>query len=140
MTWPGGTVGLTRYPLDGTDGSLSPDLNGSVQNGWYYSTSEGGSGWFFETQSATPNQMFALAYMYNSAGRPTWYLATGGMTNTTTFEGRLTEYAGGGSLTSAATPPTSTVDRGAVTVRFSTNRTARVTLPTRSLTLTRYGT
>lgn len=140
MTWPGGTIGLARYPIDGTDGSLTPDLNGSVQNGWYYSTSEGGSGWFFEVQSASPNRMFALAYMYNAAGQPTWYLATGAMTTTTTFEGRLTEYAGGGSLTGVATPPSSTADRGAVTVRFATNRTARVTLPTRSLTLTRYGT
>ncbi len=138
MTWPGGTVALSRFPIEGTDGSLSPDLDGSVQNGWYYSSSELGSGWFFEVQSASPNRMFALAYMYNAAGQPTWYLASGAMTTTTMFEGRLTEFAGGAPISAPATSPTSSADRGAVTVRFSSNRTAQVTLPTRSITLTRF--
>lgn len=138
MTWPGGTVALTRYPIEGTDGSLSPDLDGAVQNGWYYATTEGGSGWFFETQAASPNRMFALAYMYNAAGRPTWYLATGAMTTSTLFEGRLIEYAGGGALTGPMAPGMPYAERGAVSVQFGANRTARVTLPTRRISLVRY--
>lgn len=140
ITWPGGQFTLSRFPIEGTDGSLTPDLSGAVQNGWYYAASELGSGWFFEIQSASPrNRLFALAYMYNAAGQPTWYLASGAMTTSTLFEGRLTEFAGGAPITSPATPPTSNLDRGAVSVQFSSNRTARVTLPTRGITLTRFG-
>lgn len=139
MSWPGGSVALSRFPIEGTDGSLTPDLNGAVQNGWYYAASELGSGWFFEVQQGSPNRIFALAYMYNGAGEPTWYLASGAMTNSTTFEGRLSEFAGGSPITAAPTPPATVADRGAVSVQFSASRTARVTLPTRQITLTRFG-
>jgi hypothetical protein len=56
-----------------------------------------------------------------------------------TYQGRLTQYAGGQTLTGSYQAPTSSSDQGAVTIQFSSATDATLTLPNGTrVALTRY--
>jgi hypothetical protein len=126
LTWPGGAVPVTRFSF-ATNGLNSPPNSTQPQTGYWYNPAEPGRGYTIEVQN---NTLFLAAYMYDGSGNPVWY-ASGPSTlvGNNTFEGTLTEFSGGQSLTGSYKPPTGTAAVGVVTIQFQTSTTGILTLP-----------
>ncbi len=134
LAWPGGTVALRRFPVNGQ--SVLPKPAGAPETGWYWNASESGTGWFFEVQGSS---IFLSGYLYDGGGRPIWYVTSGPMLSATAYDGNLQLYAGGQTLTGGYKAPTSSASVGQVSLRFTTPTTATITLPTgRTIALTRF--
>jgi len=134
LTWPGGTVALQRFPVNGQSVIAKPA--GAPETGWWWNPSESGTGWFFEVQGST---IFLAGYLYDGSGRPVWYVASGSMLSPTAYDGDLQLYAGGQTLTGGYRAPTSSAPVGQVSLRFTTPTTATITLPTgRTVALSRF--
>jgi hypothetical protein len=71
--------------------------------------------------------LFGGAFMYDESGNPVWYSTAGSITGST-YQGSLTQFSGGQSLTSAYRAPASTTI-GEVSVSFTDRTHAVVTLP-----------
>lgn len=135
LTWAGGTVSIQRYNII-TDGVTSGPAAGMPQKGWWWNSAEGGRGYFMEVQGST---MFLAAYMYDSAGQAVWYISQGTMTSTSLFTGTLTQFNGGQTLGGPYIAPTSSSNVGTVTVQFSSQTAATMTLPNgQQIALTRF--
>ena len=100
MTRPDGTqINLTRFSFS----ALPPapptaPIGGAPQSGWWWAGSNfSGTGYGIEIQA---NNVFVVAYVYDSSGNPLWYLATGALANTSTYTGTWDVYGGGPQLTS----------------------------------------
>ncbi len=125
LTWPGGTIGISRY--DAVTGGVTRGAPADApETGWWWNEAESGRGFFMETQGAT---MFLSAYMYGASGQANWYVAANAMTTPRVFQGALTEFSGGQTLTGAYQAPTGSVSRGTVTITFSSRTAAVMTLP-----------
>jgi subtilisin family serine protease len=134
LTWPGGTISIQRFPIDGQATVGSP--SGAPQTGWWWNPAQSGTGWFFEVQGSN---IFISGYMYDSAGRPVWYVSSGPMINAAAFDGSLQVYGGGQTLTGSYQAPSSTAAVGQISLRFDGAATATLTLPNgQTLTLTRF--
>jgi hypothetical protein len=98
MTRPDGTqVNLQRFSFTA---SATPvvAMAGAPQSGWWWAGSAySGTGFGIEIQG---NGVFIVAYVYDDAGNPVWYLATGTLTSPTSYSGTWDVYAGGPQLTS----------------------------------------
>ncbi|MBI1774758.1 MAG: hypothetical protein HYR63_05365 [Proteobacteria bacterium] len=141
IRWSGSAFGttapstlITRYPF--TSGGVTPPaLTSAPQTGWYWNAAESGTGWFIEMQGS---QIFLATYMYASDGTARWYVAQGTPSTSTGVFGSgtslvlmatLSEYAGGETLTSGPRPSLTALAQGQVTVQFTSQTTATVTLP-----------
>jgi hypothetical protein len=135
LTWPGGTISIQRYPFV-VGAAISAPVNGTGQTGWWWSGAEPGRGFFIEAQGSI---MFLSGFMYESTGRPTWYVTQNTLTGATSFSGRLFEYGGGQPIVGAFRSPSTVLDRGTLSVSFSSTTAATVTLPNGTqVSLTRY--
>jgi len=135
VTWPEGTISIQRFDIvPGGSGATQPVTN--PQTGWWWNPNEGGRGFAVEVQNGT---MYLAGYMYDSAGNPLWYLASGAM-GTAAFQGQWTQYANGQTLTGAFhTATLANGNVGAVTLQFADNANATLTLPDgRQIPFTRY--
>ena len=96
MTRPDGTqINLQRFSFTGVAPTPSYGL---PQNGWWWAGSSlSGVGYGIEIQDTS---VFIVAYVYDDAGNPVWYLATGTLTSSTTYTGSWDVYTGGPQLTS----------------------------------------
>jgi hypothetical protein len=119
MTWPGGSVQIERQVFGGT---AQPSFQPS---GWWWNANESGRGYSVEVQGDT---MFFVAFMYDGAGNPVWYISTGKMSSPTHFAGLLQTISGGQTLTGAYKPPTTSTNVGAVTIDFASLESATFTL------------
>ncbi len=72
ITWPGGTISIVRYSF----GTGTPDFQPFT--GWWWNPAESGSGYSVELQGDT---IFIVGYMYETDGRPVWYLSAGKMSS-----------------------------------------------------------
>lgn len=134
LTWPGGTVALQRFPVNGQSVVAKPAAAPEV--GWWWNPSESGTGWFFEVQGSN---IFLAGYLYDGSGRPVWYVASGAMLSPTAYDGDLQLYTGGQTLTSGYRSPTSSAPVGRISLRFTTPTTATITLPNgRTVALSRF--
>jgi hypothetical protein len=97
MTRPDGTqINLARFSFSGA--TPTPPVAGAPQSGWWWGGSAlSGTGYGIEIQGSS---VFIVAYMYDDAGNPVWYLATGSLTSPTSYTGTWDVYAGGPQLTS----------------------------------------
>jgi len=126
VTWPGGMLQIERFGF-GPGGAGVTQPMGSPQNGWWYNPAEGGRGFGIEVQGGA---MYLAGYMYDAAGNPVWYLASGNMTNSSLFQGTWAQFANGQTLTgSYQAPTTANADVGSLTVQFSDTTDAIMTLP-----------
>jgi hypothetical protein len=98
MTRPDGTaINLVRFPFTGSTTPVQP-IAGAPQSGWWWAGSNlGGTGYGIEIQGSS---VFIVAYVYDDAGNPVWYLATGSLTTPASYSGTWDVYAGGPQLTS----------------------------------------
>lgn len=127
---------ITRYDAI-TNGSAIGTASGYPQTGWWWNASEPGRGYFIEAQNTT---LFVSFYMYDTSGQATWYVASGSMTSASTFSGTLYSYSGGSYFTTSSfRAPTSSSAVGSVSIQFSSETGAVLTLPNGSqISLTRY--
>jgi hypothetical protein len=91
----GSTINLQRFSFSAAPTPALP-VAGSPQSGWWWGGSAlSGTGYGIEIQGSS---IFAVAYVYDDAGNPVWYLATGGLASTTTYTGSWGIYANGPQL------------------------------------------
>jgi hypothetical protein len=98
MTRPDQTqVNLQRFSFSVSPTPAAPEA-GTPQNGWWWAgAARSGTGYGIEIQG---DGVFIVAYVYDDAGNPVWYLATGALTSATSYAGTWDVYAGGAQLTS----------------------------------------
>ncbi|WP_084090888.1 hypothetical protein [Andreprevotia lacus] len=89
------STAIQRFPIS-TPNAFSTSAAG-FQNGWYWNDAEGGRGYFVEVQGT---QAFVAAFMYDSSGQPTWYVANATLNGGQQLSGPMLQYAGGQSLLS----------------------------------------
>jgi len=134
ITWPGGTIAIQRFPVNGQ--SVAAPQGGSPTAGWWWSPNESGTGWFFEVQDAN---IFISGYLYDAGGNPVWYVGSGPMLSASAFDGNLQLYGGGQTLTGSYRAPSSSMTVGQVSLRFSGSSNATLTLPQgRTINLARF--
>lgn len=130
LTWKFGGANAT-FEIQRFDfvpgGSATPQPATNPQTGWWYNPAEGGRGFAIEVQNG---QMFLASYMYDGAGNPTWYLATGAMSDAALFQGELQLFGNGPALGAVyRSPGVVNANVGAVTVQFTSTTDATLTLP-----------
>jgi hypothetical protein len=136
LTWPGGTISIERFDF-GTGGSETAQPSGSPQTGWWWNANEAGRGFAVEVQGGT---LYFAGYMYDAAGNPVWYIASGAMGATESFGGDFAQYANGQTLTgSYRAPIVVNANAGAITLQFTGTASATLTLPNgNSIQLTKF--
>ncbi|HEY3181020.1 MAG TPA: hypothetical protein VGL25_19320 [Casimicrobiaceae bacterium] len=118
ITWPGGTVPIERQVFDTDEALFDPP-----KTGWWWNPAEGGSGYSVEIQG---NTLFVVAFMYDEAGNPLWYLTAGALSSPTHFEGDWLEYSGGQTMAGPYRAPTAR-NLGRVTIDFAAFDDATIT-------------
>jgi len=71
------------------------------ESGWWWNAAESGRGYSLEIQG---NRLFMAAYMFSADGRAVWYVSAGTLNQDGSFQGEVTEYAGGQTLSGAFKP------------------------------------
>jgi hypothetical protein len=138
------TAGTTYYiAVDGhgsATGSIvlsysgGPSTSHQVENGWWWSPSQPGSGIAIEQSG---DQLFVGAYLYDSAGRAVWYAAMGALSGTS-FNGQLVEYANGQTLRGSYRSPSVRRMVGTMTIDFTGDTTATITWPGGTMAIERF--
>jgi hypothetical protein len=142
ISWPGGTLAIERFDIV-SGGVAAGSASGDPEKGWWWNASEGGRGYFIETQGAG-RSMFMAAYMYDADASAVWYVASGTVLSSalavgSSFTGTLSEYANGQALGGEYRTPTISATRGAITLDFTSSTQAVLTLPSgQQMTLIRY--
>ena len=105
-------------------------------SGWWWNSSEGGRGYSIEVQD---NQIFFAAYTYDpsGSGAPTWYYSGGSLTGDNYYSGRVYKATNGACFGCTQKTPQST-DAGAITISFTSNTTATLTILGTTHQITRF--
>jgi hypothetical protein len=126
MIWPGGTVAIERQAFV-PNGLTAPSQAGLPESGWWWNPAESGRGFFMEWQNGVVD---IAGYMYDAAGKPTWYIAAYATPNPMLIEGNWWTFAGGQAMGGPYKPATRTSDNaGSLRVEFASATTATMTLP-----------
>lgn len=125
LTLAGENIPIQRFAFV-SGGVASGPAAGMPETGWWWNPLEGGRGFYVEVQGST---ILFAGYMYNANGESVWYSSTGAMLSPSVYQGELFEYAGGQTLTGPYQTPSQTIDRGAITLQFSNQQNAMLTLP-----------
>ncbi len=138
------TAGTTYYiAVDGHGGAIGsivlsysggPSSSLQVDNGWWWSPAQPGSGIAIEQSG---DQLYVGAYLYDAVGRAIWYSAIGRM-ESGVFTGQMVEYAGGQTLSGAYRSPSVRRSIGTMIIAFTGDTTATITWPGGSLAIQRF--
>ena len=104
--------------------ALGPAQASMPDSGWYWNPAEDGRGFSIEVQD---DKIFMSAFAYKPDGTQAWYVAGGPMSSDRTWSADLYETANGQAIGSPYRPPAA-IPRGRVSVNFTSERTAQVTL------------
>ena len=124
LTWPGRSMSIERFEFV-PGGAISGPVGWAPETGWYWNPEESGRGWFVETQG---NAIFVAIYTY-SLGRPVWFAGTLQPTSGTVFQGAISEYCCGQTLSGPYQAPVTTFSPGVVVMQFASATEVVVTLP-----------
>jgi hypothetical protein len=126
VTWPGGTVPLTRFPFTDLT-AVKPPQAGAPEGGWWWSETESGRGFAIDFEA---DVIFLAGFMYDTNGQPVWYASTGDMATPKRYEGQLTQFANGQAM-GAPYKPAQQINAavGLIKIDFTDTRNARLTLP-----------
>jgi hypothetical protein len=106
------------------------------QTGWWWNTAEGGRGYSIEVQG---NHIFYAAFLYDDAGRSTWFVATGTTSlDGSLFTGDLLRVANGQSLAGAYRAPTPAQSVGPFTLAFADASTGTMVWPGGTVAIERF--
>jgi hypothetical protein len=108
LTWPGGTVNITRFDFAAGVASFQP-------TGWWWNAAQGGKGYSIEIQG---NTLFMAGYAYDGAGNPVWYISSGQMGSAMHYAGTLTQASGGQTMGGPYKPATE-ANVGTVVIDFA---------------------
>lgn len=125
----GGATGSIRLGYSG-----GPSASHQVENGWWWSPAQPGSGIAIEQSGGS---LYVGAYLYDTSGKAVWYAAMGSMTGTT-FNGALVEYAGGQTLRGLYRKPEVRRIVGDIRIDFSSETAGTVTWPGGTMAIQRY--
>jgi hypothetical protein len=113
---------LQRFGFTG-----GPGTSGTIENGWWSNPSEPGRTFAIEVQD---NNMFVVGSMFDDAGRPTWYLSSGAMTDPMQFSSTWTQYGMGPNMLGVGgNPLVMNPNMGLLQVKFADAQHATMTLP-----------
>ncbi|MBX3655313.1 MAG: hypothetical protein KF686_14110 [Ramlibacter sp.] len=118
---PGPTAPATVAPSEirQADATILP------VTGWYWNPAEGGRGFAIERQG---DKLFVAAFLYETSGAPTWYVATLSAGAAGQYVGEFSRYTGGQSLLGGYRAPVAAkVADVVLTFSSSTNATLRAT-------------
>ena len=118
LTWPGGTTTIERQVFGTGTASVQP-------SGWWWNPAESGRGFSVEVQGDT---MDIVAFMYDAAGNPVWYISSGKMTTPSAYTGTLLAITGGQVLNGPYKAPTAVTPAGRITMNFASLESATFTL------------
>lgn len=126
LTLPRTRIDYDRLAFSG-GATPAPPNPGFPQAGIWWNRDEPGRGFALEVQG---NELLAVAYFFDEAGRATWLATRGPMASATRYAGRWQRAVGGPMLEASLRKfaPTTT-DAGPIEFDFDTPRRAVLTLP-----------
>ncbi len=110
-------------------------VQAAPENGWWWNSAQSGRGFSMEVQGDT---MFLAGYFYESDGRATWLASAGPMQDATSYQGRLSAYGNGQTLTGNYQAPGAATDAGGIGVHFNDDTHATLTWPGGTVALERF--
>jgi hypothetical protein len=114
---------------------LAPGSGGiTIQNGWWWNSSESGRGFFIERRG---NNVFMAGYYYEPDGRNTWFVAFGPVSGNS-YSANMLAVRGGQTLTGAYRPPQPATSIGTVQIDFTSATTATMRWPGGTTPLQRF--
>ena len=139
MIAPAGTRSLQRMEFVPSGLSTTPQTN-QPENGWWWSTSEPGRGYFIEWQNGYAS---VTGYMYDEAGKPIWYQSMTPANDPRALSGVWSIFGSGYPLTQSGSSINRKMARltdnfQALSIRFSDASNGTLTLPGgRNIAITR---
>lgn len=121
-------LSAVRAVAAGSVGNALP----SPQSGWWWNETEGGRGYAIEIRNGS---LFMAGFLYENTGRATWFVSSGIMTDNTHYQGSMSPYSGGQTLTGAFKPATAGTSLGTVKLAFSSATRGSLTWPNGQTTL-----
>ncbi len=119
---------LLRIALSAMLIFVAGQAQATPESGWWWNPAEGGRGFTIEVQNGV---MFMAGYMYDEAGKATWYVSgPTPMVSNSVYQGKWQLYGGGQTLNSAYKGPSVVnANAGYVTVNFSSPTSATMVMP-----------
>ncbi len=116
--------------LDSSAASVTP------QTGWWWNPSESGRGFTIEVSG---NNLFMAGYLYAAnTGQAIWFVSGGGMSSSSSYQGQMTAYGNGQTLTGAYIAPVPTVNIGTISLTFSDAAHGTLTWPGGTIPIERF--
>ena len=109
-------------------------LNVGAATGWWWNARESGRGFFIEQEGTT---IVMAGYIYDDAGNPIWFLASGAIVDNM-FTAEMQTYRNGQTLTGPYVGPATGPSLGTITVRFTSAEQATVTWPGGTFSIVRF--
>ncbi|MBU0592632.1 MAG: S8 family peptidase [Gammaproteobacteria bacterium] len=106
----------------------------SPKTGWWWNPTQSGRGFMIEKRG---DNLFMASYLYETDGRASWY-ASGGATGTSSYQGFLTAYTGGQTLTGPYIPPFNAGLAGSITLQFSDSSHGSLSWPGGTIQIERF--
>lgn len=106
------------------------------QTGWWWNPSESGRGFSIEVSG---NRLFMAGYLYAAnTGQAFWFSSGGSMSSSSTYQGAMTAYGYGQTLTGGYIAPVSTVNMGTISLNFTDATHGVLTWPGGSIPIERF--
>jgi hypothetical protein len=119
LTWPGGTVPIERLAFGAATPAPVP------RTGWWWNADQSGTGYSIEVQGST---LFVVGFMYDDAGNPIWYYASGTMSSPTSWSAPVYRFAGGQAIGAPYRAPAAPANVGTMSLQFYAPDEAKLTL------------
>lgn len=104
------------------------------QTGWWWNPSQNGRGFMIEKRGGN---LFMASYLYETDGRASWY-ASGGAMGASSYQGVLSAYGGGQTLTGAYVPPVSLGSAGSISLQLTSATSGTLTWPGGTIPVERF--
>lgn len=106
------------------------------ESGWWWNAAESGRGFSIEVQNQS---LFFAGYLYDTAGNPIWYGASGSYNSTTgSFSAPLLAFGQGQCMGCPYRAPTQRPSPGSLELRFSSPTAGTLTWPGGSIPISRF--
>jgi YVTN family beta-propeller protein len=127
--------GNSSLPSNSYSNFIGPYLS-SPQSGWWWNPNESGRGFTIEING---NSLYMAGYLYAAnTGQAVWFVSGGSMSSSSTYQGTMTSYGYGQTLSGnyIAPRPTSTI--GTISLNFTDATHAIITWPGGTIPIERF--
>ncbi len=115
-------LSAVRAAASGPAGQVLP----VPQSGWWWNPAQAGTGYALEIRN---DGLFMAGFQYDASGAPTWFVASGTMTDAMHFTGDAIPYSGGQTLKGVFKPTTAGTSLGVLNLAFSDANHGSITWP-----------